>query len=183
LVRLRGFQKLTSIDEALQRFFDQLRIEKLKAVTVSVRQALNRVLSEDVIAEENLPRFDRSAVDGYALRAADTFEASQFKPKILRITSEDEVSKKQAKGVWTGNPIPKGANSVIMLEDTKRINEKIEVWVPVTPGENISKEGEDISKGDVAIKAGTRLKPQHLGLMAALGITEVELWISLKLQF
>jgi len=174
LVRLRGFQKLTSIDEALQRFFDQLSIEKLKVDTVSVRQALNRVLAEDVIAEENLPRFDRSAVDGYALRAEDTFEASQFKPKTLRITSEDEVSKKQAKKVWTGNPIPKGANSVIMLEDTKRINEKIEVWVPVTPGENISKEGEDVSKGSVVIKSGTRLKPQHLGLMAALGITEVD---------
>ena len=106
MVRLRGFQKLTSIDEALQRFFDQLRIEKLKTDTVSVHQALNRVLAEDIIAEKNLPRFDRSAVDGYALRAEDTFEASQFKPKTLRITSEDEVSKKQAKTIWTGNPAP-----------------------------------------------------------------------------
>lgn len=174
MVRLKGFQKLTSIDDALRTFFDQLGIEKLRKVTAPVHQALNSVLAEDVIAEENLPRFDRSAVDGYAVRAEDTFEVSQFKPKTLRITDGDEVGEKQAKQLWTGNPIPKGANAVMMLEKTKRPNDKIEVWVPVTPGENISKKGEDASKGEVAVKAGTRLKPQHLGLIAALGITEVK---------
>jgi len=173
-VRLKGFQKLTPIHEALQKFFDQLKIEKLKTVAVPVHQALNRVLAEDIIADEDLPRFDRSAMDGYAVRAEDTFEASQFKPKTLQITEGDEVGEKQAKQVWTGNPILEGANAVIMLENTKRINGKIEVWVPVTPGENVSKRGEDVSKGEVAVKAGTRLKPQHLGLMAALGITEAK---------
>lgn len=149
-------------------------MEKLKTVTVPVYQALNSVLAEDIIADEDLPRFDRSAMDGYTVRAEDTFEASQFKPKTLRITDGNEVGKKQAKQVWTGNPIPDDANAVIMLENTKRINGEIEVWVPVTPGENISKRGEDISKGEVAVKAGTRLKPQHLGLIVALGITEVK---------
>ena len=173
MVRLKGFQKLTPINEALRTFFHGLRIEKLRKVTVPVHRALNRVLAEDVIAEENLPRFDRSAVDGYAVRAEDTFEASQFTPKTLRIANGNEVGEKQTKQVWTGNPIPEGANAVTMLEKTKRINGEIEVWVPVTPGENISKKGEDVSKGDVAVKAGTRLKPQHLGLIAALGITEV----------
>jgi len=171
---LKGFRKLTPIHEALQKFFDQLRIEKLKTATVPVYQALNRVLAEDIIADEDLPRFDRSAMDGYAVRAEDTFGASQFKPKTLRITDGNEVGKKQAKQVWTGNPIPDDANAVIMLENTKEINGEIEVWVPVTPGKNISKRGEDISKGEVAIKARTRLKPQHLGLIAALGITEVK---------
>lgn len=174
LVRLKGFQKLTSVDEALQMFFNTLRIKKLKAVVVPLHSALNRVLAEDIIARENLPRFDRSAVDGYAVRAEDTFEASQFKPKTLRITEEDGVSSKQAKQVWTGNPIPKGANAVVMLENTKPINGEVEVWVSVTPGENISKKSEDVRKGEVAAKAGTRLKPQHLGLIAALGIAEVK---------
>ncbi len=173
-MRLKGFRKLTPIHEALQKFFDQLKTEELKTVTVPVYQALNRVLAGDIIADEDLPRFDRSAMDGYTVRAEDTFEASQFKPKTLRITDGNEVGKKQAKQVWTGNPIPDDANAVIMLENTKRINGEIEVWVPVTPGENISKRGEDISKGEVAVKAGTRLKPQHLGLIAALGITEVK---------
>ncbi len=172
-MRLKGFQKLTPIDEALQTFFDQLRIEKLRKVRVSTHHSSNRLLAEDVIAEDNLPRFDRSAMDGYAIRAEDTFEASQFKPKTLRITDGNEVGEKQAKQVWTGNPIPKGANAVIMLEKTKLVNGEIEVWIPVTPGENISKKGEDISKGEIAVKIGTRLKPQHLGLIAALGITEI----------
>jgi molybdopterin molybdotransferase len=155
-------------------FFNTLRIKKLKAVVVPLHSALNRVLAEDIIARENLPRFDRSAVDGYAVRAEDTFEASQFKPKTLRITEEDGVGSKQAKQVWTGNPIPKGANAVVMLENTKPINGEVEVWVSVTPGENISKKSEDVRKGEVAAKAGTRLKPQHLGLIAALGIAEVK---------
>ena len=136
---------------------------------------MNRVLAEDIIARENLPRFDRSAVDGYAVRAEDTFEASQFKPKTLRITEDDEeIGGKQAKQVWTGNPIPKGANAVVMLENTKPINGEVEVWVSITPGENVSKKSEDVRKGEVAAKAGTRLKPQHLGLIAALGIAEVK---------
>jgi len=155
-------------------FLNTLRIKKLKAVVVPLHSALNRVLAEDIIARENLPRFDRSAVDGYAVRAEDTFEASQFKPKTLRITEEDGVGSKQAKQVWTGNPIPKGANAVVMLENTKPINGEVQVWVSVTPGENISKKSEDVRKREVAAKAGTRLKPQHLGLIAALGIAEVK---------
>jgi len=173
-VRLKGFQKLTSVDEALQVFFNTLHVKRLKSVTVPLHSALNHVLAEDIIALENLPRFDRSAVDGYAVKAEDTFGASQFKPKTLRITDKDEISSTQAKQVWTGNPIPKGANAVIMLENTKRINGEIEIWVSVTPSENISKKGEDVRKGEAAVKAGTRLRPQHLGLIAALGKGEVK---------
>ena len=173
-MRLRGFQKLTPIEHALQLLFDNLSIERLNLVTVPLHEALNRVLAEDIIAEEDLPRFDRSAVDGYAVKAEDTLEASQFKPKTLRIIDGNEVDGKQAKQVWTGNHIPKGANAVVMLENTNRIDRKIEVWTSVTPGENVSRKGEDIQKGEAAVKAGTRLKPQHLGLIAALGIAEVK---------
>lgn len=173
-MRLRGFKKLTSVNDVLHTFLGKIEIKKSKAITIPLHSALNRVLAEDITAEEDLPRFDRSAVDGYAVRAEDTFEASQFKPKTLRITDEDEINSKQAKQIWTGNPIPKGANAVVMLENTKRINDRIEVWIPVTPSENVSKKGEDIRKGTIAVRAGTRLKPQHLGLIAALGMTEVK---------
>jgi len=173
-VRLRGFKKLTSVDDALRTFLGEVKTKRSKAIVIPLHSALNRVLAEDVIAEEDLPRFDRSAVDGYAVRAEDTFEASQFKPKTLRITDEDEINSKQAKQIWTGNPFPKGANAVVMLENTKRINDRIEVWIPITPGENVSKKGEDVRKGTIAVKAGTCLKPQHLGLIAALGMTEVK---------
>ena len=174
LVRLRGFQKLTSTENAIQLFFQNLRIKRLNHVTIPLHDALNRVLAEDIIADEDIPRFDRSAVDGYAVKAENTFEASQFKPKTLRIIDENDVGKKQAKQVWTGNPIPKGANAVVMLENVNRVGNKIEVWTSVTPSENVSKKGEDIQKGEVAVKIGTRLKPQHLGLIAALGIVEVK---------
>jgi len=174
LGRLKGFQKLTSVDEALQTFLAKAQFKKLNTVVVPLHSALNRILAENVIAEEDLPRFDRSAVDGYAVRAEDTFEASQFKPKILRITDREEIGGKQAKQVWTGNLIPKGANAIVMLENTKQINNELEVWITITPNENVSKKGEDIRKGEVAVKAGTRLKPQHLGLIAALGIAEVK---------
>jgi molybdenum cofactor synthesis domain-containing protein len=171
---LKGFQKLTSVEDALRLFFDNLRIGEPKTAIVPLHSALNRVLAEDVVAKEDLPRFNRSAVDGYAVRAENTFEASQFKPKNLQIISEDEINDRQAKQVWTGNPLPKGANAVVMLENTRRINDQIEVWTPITPGENVSRKGEDIAKDEIAIKSGTRLKPQHLGLIAALGVPEIK---------
>jgi len=172
LARLRGFRKLTPINVALKTFFDTLQPRRLQATVVPLHAALNRILSEDIVAAENLPPFDRSAVDGYAVRAEDTVEATQFKPKTLEITSKTSVGKGQAKQLWTGTPVPKGADAVLMLENTKRKEEEIEVWVSVTPSENVSRKGEDVSKGEIALKAGTRLKPQHLGLLAALGKTE-----------
>jgi molybdopterin molybdotransferase len=173
LARLKGFQKLTPVDDALRTWLDFLQVKRCKEVTVLLYKALNRVLAEDIIAKEDLPRFDRSAVDGYALKSEDTSGASQFKPAFFQITESDGVYSKQARQVWTGNAIPKGANAVVMLENTKRHDGEIEVWVQLAPSGNVSKKGEDIKKGENAVKAGTRLKPYHLGLLAALGNSEV----------
>lgn len=175
-MRLKGFQKLTTIDEALQKFLGAVQLRELKTEAVPLLSALNRVLAEDIIAKEDLPRFDRSAVDGYAMKAEDTFGASQFKPKKLRITNGDEIHSKQAKQVWTGNPLPKGASAVVMLENVKQIKGEMEVTTQLTPGENVSKKGEDVPKGETAVKAGTRLKPHHLGLIAALGTAQVKVF-------
>lgn len=173
MARLKGFQKLTSIDDALRTWLNILQIKRRREVTVPLHKALNRVLAEDIVAEEDLPRFDRSAVDGYALKSESTSGASQFKPTFFQIAAAEEVNSKQARQVWTGNAIPKGANAVVMLENTQRRDGEIEVWVQLAPGENVSKKGEDIKKGENAVKAGTRLKPYHLGLLAALGNSEV----------
>ncbi|RLI39530.1 molybdopterin molybdenumtransferase MoeA, partial [Candidatus Bathyarchaeota archaeon] len=123
MVRLKGFEKLVGVDEALSIFLKQLKPEKLRAVQVPIQTALKRVLAENFIAETDLPPFDRSAVDGYAVRAEDTFEASQFNPKILKITKGDKIGEKEAKPIWTGNPLPKGANAAIMLEHTKKVKD------------------------------------------------------------
>jgi molybdopterin molybdotransferase len=93
---------------------------------------------------------------------------------LFQFTKEDVLTQNQAKQVWTGNPLPRNANAVAMLEDTETTKAKLEVWTPLTPGENVSKRGEDIQKGQTAIQAGTRLKPQHLGLIAALGETSLK---------
>ncbi len=173
VVRLKGFQKLTSTDEALRIWLNVLQVKRGREVTVPLNEALNRVSAENIITKEDLPRFDKSAVDGYALRAEDTTGASQFKPVIFQITEVEEVDSKQARQIWTGNPIPKGANAVVMIENTKRSDGKLEVWVQLAPGGNVSKKGEDVKKGENAVKAGTRLKPYHLALLAAMGNGEV----------
>jgi molybdopterin molybdotransferase len=175
LARLKGFAKLTNVDEALSIFLETLKPKKSEAIKVSIEEALSRVTAKDVLAPVDLPPFDRSAVDGYAVKAQDTFEASQFKPKTLQITSEDGVSEGKAKQIWTGNPLPKDADAVIMLEHTKATKKEIQILAALTPGENVSKRGEDVRKGIIVVASGIRLQAHHVSLLAALGITQVDI--------
>ncbi len=175
--KTKGFQKLTFTYEALQTWFDALQPKPCRETTIPLTEAYNRVLAQDVIAAEDLPRFDRSAVDGYAVRADDTTGASETKPRLFRLTEEDELTDtahRQGKQVWTGTPIPKGANAVVMVEKTKPVDAKIEVWTQAAPYANIMRQGEDIKKGEVAVQAGTRLKPYQLAFLSALGNSEVK---------
>jgi molybdopterin molybdotransferase len=177
LSKTKGFQKLTFTYEALQTWFDALQPKPCRETTIPLTEAYNRVLAQDVIAAEDLPRFDRSAVDGYAVRADDTTGASETKPRLFRLTEEDELTDtahRQGKQVWTGTPIPKGANAVVMVEKTKPVDAKIEVWTQAAPYANIMRQGEDIKKGEVAVQAGTRLKPYQLAFLSALGNSEVK---------
>lgn len=174
MVRMKGFQKLTPVEDAQHAFLSNLNLQPTPRTTIHTTEALNRVLAEDIMAKTDLPRFDRAAVDGYVVRAEDTFGATQYKPCIFQFTKEDALTQNQTKQVWTGNPLPRNASAVAMLEDTETAKAKLEVWTPLTPGENISKRGEDILEGQIAIQAGTRLKPHHLGLVAALGETHVK---------
>jgi len=174
LARMKGFQKLTPVEDAQLAFLNNLNLQPTPKTTIHTTEALNRVLAEDIVAKTDLPRFDRAAVDGYVVRAEDTFGATQYKPCIFQYTKEDTLTQNQTKQVWTGNSLPKNASAVAMLEDTETAKAKLEVWTPLTPGENISKRGEDILEGQTAIQAGTRLKPHHLGLVAALGETQVK---------
>lgn len=173
--RMRGFQELVSVDDALKSFL-RLAEVKPRSVTISLQSCLQRVLCDDLVSETDLPRVDRSAMDGYAVDFSETVAASQSKPVVLRLTTENKIGKGAAKQVWTGNSIPRGANSVVMLENTKLKGSEIEVWVPLTRRENVSKRGEDVHKGEIAVKSGIRLKPQHLGLAAALGVAELKVF-------
>ena len=174
MARLKGFQKLTLVDDALQKWFNVLQIKKPRETAMPLNEALNRVSVADVIAKEDLPRFDKSAVDGYAVKSQDTTGVSQFKPVTFQITESEEVGTKQAWQIWTGNPIPKGANAVVMIEHTKKTDGKLEVRIQVATGGNVSKKGEDVKKAEKILKAGTRLTPYHLALLAAMGNSEVK---------
>jgi len=174
LARLKGFQKLTLIDEALQKWLDILQIRKPREAAAPLSEALNRVLAADLTVKEDLPRFDKSAVDGYVLKAEDTTGATQFKPVTFQITEAEEVGVKQVQQVWTGNPLPKGANAVVMIEHTKKSDGKLEVSVQLATGGNVSKKGEDVKKGEKILEAGTRLNPYHLALLAAMGNSSVK---------
>ncbi|MCJ7714031.1 molybdopterin molybdotransferase MoeA, partial [Candidatus Bathyarchaeota archaeon] len=137
-------------------------------------EAINRVLSSDIIVKEDLPRFDKSAVDGYALLANDTIGASQFKSVSFSLTTAKKISSKQAIQVWTGNPIPDGADSVVMIENTKKHNSQLEIYTQLPKWANVSKKGEDVQSGEIGLKSGTRLKPHHLALLAALGYMSIK---------
>jgi len=174
LVRLKGFQELTPVNEALEKFFETLQPKRLNTVFIPVEKALGRVTAKEIIAQINLPPFNRSAVDGYALKAKDTVAASQFQPKTLRLVEKEVVEDGEAKEIWTGNILPKGAYAVVMLEHTKKMDGGIGVLVSLTPGANVSKKGEDVEKGEVVIAAGVKLTPYHLGLLVALGMEKIE---------
>ncbi len=173
-MKLKGFQKLTLTDKALEMWLSTLQIGAPKIVSVSLNDALGRVLGEDLVARDALPRFDKSAMDGYALNSVDSTGASQFKPATFQLTKNQELASKQAQQVWTGNPIPKGANAVVMIENTEIQDGKLEVWNQLAPSENVSKTGEDVKKGLIVAKAGVRINPYHIGLAAALGYSQLK---------
>jgi len=155
----------------------------LESEQVPVDEALGRVLARDIVSDINIPTFDKAAMDGYAVTAEDTFGSSQTSSALLRIVGKIimgapptlEVTRGEAAEITTGAVLPPGANAVLMLEHVRRSGaEQIEVLSPVTPGENVSRAGEDVRKGDVVLRSGTRLIPPDIGMLAALMMNEVE---------
>ena len=150
--------------------------------TVSLLNALGRVLAEDIVATEYVPGFDRSTVDGYAVRASDTFGCSDAIPAILPLAGEvkmgEEPSFSLSKGycaaVPTGGSIPEGADCAIMIEYTENYGDgTIGISKPGTPGMNLIFRGDDVFPGKLVLEAGHVLAPQDIGALAAIGKTEV----------
>lgn len=157
----------------------------LGAETICTGDALNRVPGKEVVAEEDLPGFSRSTMDGYAVKAADTFAASENLPVLLELTGEvimgqaptGTVTHGKAIRISTGGMIPEGADAVVMVEYCHDLDEMtIEVTRPVSPLENVIQPGDDLKKGTVIFEKGVILRPQDIGLMAGLGIQNIEVY-------
>ncbi len=151
---------------------------------VSLEEAAGRVLAEDAVAGFNVPPFNRASMDGYAVRAEDTYGASTFSPNKLSLLGEQHAGEKfqaqvgpsECVQVATGSPIPLGSDAVVMVEHTKLDGAHVEVHQPAYPGANISPEGEDIRKGDIVVKMGELLTSSKVGALAALGIESVKVY-------
>lgn len=167
--------------EALKVLFDRLplldRHEKLPTAG-----ALRRMLAAPLHAPSSLPAFPRSTMDGYAVRAADTYGASESLPAYLNLVGEVPMGRKpeltvgsgQAAVVYTGGMLPSGADAVVMVERTQQLDDAaIEILRPVAPGENLVQVGEDVGKGALLFEAGHQLRPQDIGGLMALGMTSV----------
>jgi molybdopterin molybdotransferase len=136
------------------------------------------VLAEDVRAEVDVPGFDRSAMDGYAVRGEDTFGASAYDPVALRVLGQTlpgspfsgRVEAGTAVRVMTGAPVPDGADAVVMAEVTEEREGRVEISEPVTPRRNVGVAGEDIRAGEIVLRAGRRLRAQDAGLLASIGV-------------
>jgi molybdopterin molybdotransferase len=168
-----------------QVFSELACFPRLGSERVGLEDALFRVLAEEVIASEDLPPWPRATMDGYAIRAADTFGASEAHPALQTVIGRVEmgmfpaltVGIGQVAEIPTGGFLPKGADAVVMVEYTSRVGDgTIEVVRPVTVGENVLGSGEDVAAGEVLLPPGRRLRPQDLGMMAGLGRTEVSVF-------
>jgi molybdopterin molybdotransferase len=149
--------------------------------TLSTREALGRVLAEPVLSGRTLPPSDVSAMDGYALRAADVSAAVPAAPVELRVGGEipagaapgGRLGSGEAARILTGAPVPDGADCVVRQEDTERVGDRVRVRVAAPPGENVRRAGEDVRAGELVLEPGVRLGPAQLGLLASLGRTVV----------
>ncbi|MFW9788907.1 MAG: molybdopterin molybdotransferase MoeA, partial [Candidatus Thorarchaeota archaeon] len=179
---MEPFSLLVSHEEALEHILSNAgEIDRVETIVVS--DAIGRVLAEDITADRSVPPFDRSAMDGYAVVAEDTFNAGH-EEVLLEVdgvihageVSEIEVSRGHCIQIATGSPKPAGADAVVMVEFTEKRGSKILITKPVYPGANISKMGEDIEEGDVVLKKGLHLTPAKVGTISALGKTHVEVY-------
>jgi len=177
-----GFQRLTTVEDAKRILFDTLGPAKVRKERIPVEKARVRVLAVDITSDRYLPPADRSVVDGFAVRSDDVQLASEDTPVVLHVIGESKIGyappKRIGKGeavvAATGSILPGGADAVVMVERTKRIDKsRVAIYASVNPGQGVSKKGEDIVPGNLVFPKGSRLRPEDLGILKALGLRRV----------
>jgi molybdenum cofactor synthesis domain-containing protein len=178
---MKMFRKLVSLDEAQQVIHQHFKPKPFGVEEIRLLEAYNRVLAKDATAKLDIPPFNRSTVDGYAVKAVDTFGADENKPAKLKLCgtanagelTKISVTRGTTVEIVTGAPIPEGADAIVMVEHTERKKNDLYVYNAVAKDENIMKAGADIKKGEKILKAGQLLHSREIGVLAALGIAKV----------
>jgi molybdopterin molybdotransferase len=174
------FLTLLPPDQAREKLLAHLPTTTIVSESLTVDSALGRVTAEDIVAPHPLPEFPRTTVDGYAVRARDTFGATDSLPAYLHLIGEVpmgdsasfEIDAGQCALIHTGGMLPKGADAVVMLEYTQTAQtDEIEIFKSVADGENVINIGEDVAKDQIVIPKGTILRPAEIGGLTALGFT------------
>jgi molybdopterin molybdotransferase/putative molybdopterin biosynthesis protein len=189
LARQEQFLDVVDRDEATARFHRHLRLRPLGSESVPLSQAVGRVLACAVVADVDVPGFDRASVDGFAVRAADTADASERTPKTLALNAEIltpgreprvTVVPETATLIATGGMVPRGADAVIMVEHTETSEVDgatvIEVRRPAAAGQFIAFAGSDLARGETVLRVGQALTSREIGMLAAVGCAAVEVW-------
>ncbi|MBC7188891.1 molybdenum cofactor biosynthesis protein [Candidatus Aerophobetes bacterium] len=181
---MKPLKSLISLEEGKKILFSHLRPVNRKE-RVSLTDAYTRVLAEDIIAWMDVPPFSRAAMDGYAVKAKDTYGAKNTKPVLLKVAGsvlagqffEGQLKEGECMQIATGSPLPEGADAVVMVEDTEKEGENfVKIYRSLPPGANVSFAGEDIKKGEKVLSRGDFLNPAKIGVLAALGKKEVEVY-------
>lgn len=184
----RVYHKLIDVENTrfiLEKYY---KLKPLGIEVVDLDHAIGRVLAEDIYAPIDYPPFDRSIVDGYAVRSDDLIHADELNPSKLFVKGyigpgkkpEIEIGKGEAVEIATGAMVPRGADSVVMVEYTERVGDNVLIYRSVSPGSNISFAGSDISMGDLVLLKGTIITPNIIGVLAGLGIDRVKVYVKPK---
>jgi molybdopterin molybdotransferase len=169
-----GFKDRTRVADALDTILDAVSGHD-RTDRVGLERADGRTLAEPVTAPSPVPGYDRAAMDGYAVRAEDTFGATGRSPAVLR-TTDDDVKPGEAARVHTGSDLPDGADAVVMVEETETVGDELEVFDAVAEGENVGDVGEDVAEGQRLYDPGHRLRPSDIGLLKSVGVRQVEVY-------
>ena len=165
---------MISVEEALQVILKSIQVLGLEKV--DILSSLGRVLGEDIYAPYHIPHWDNSAMDGYAVIQKDIKDATPENPATLKVvadlpagyTAKRDLKKGEVIRIMTGAPIPEGSDTVVMVEDTKRNGDKVNIFKANSKGDNIRKAGEDVSKGTLVLPKGSVIHPAEVGMLASL---------------